>query len=131
MEILREKRSLLARPEVDSQTTTTNTKTCLLRGEAAADGARLLLAEVGGLVLAPVVGAESLLLGLVVDGQHASDALAHELDLGELGGGATSDLGHVKLQLRNERACTGRRNTAAQPQKRKKKKTVHEFQLTM
>lgn len=70
------------------------------------------------------MGAESLLLGLVVDGQHAGDALAHELDLGELGGGTTGDLGHAKLKLENGRASEqkatwggrkeGRKETATQ-----------------
>ena len=69
----------------------------LLRSQPAADGAGLLGTKVSRLVLAPVVGAQSRLLRLVVHGQNASDALAHELDLGKLGGSTTSDLGHAKL----------------------------------
>ena len=73
-------------------------KTCLLLGETAADSAGLLRTEVGGLVLTPVVGAQSLLLGLVVHGKDAGNALAHELDLGELGSSTTGDLGDAELE---------------------------------
>ena len=59
----------------------------------------LLVAQVQRLVLlALVVLGEGLTLDLVHDGEHARDRLANNLDLRELGGGATSDLGDPELR---------------------------------
>ena len=53
-------------------------------GQAAADGAGLLLAEVDGLEVAAAVGLlEARALGLVVDREHAGDGLADDLQTKE------------------------------------------------
>ena len=67
-------------------------------GERAADGARLLVAERHRAVLVAGGGlAELGLGGRVKHGQHARDVLAHDADLGELGGGAAGHLRDAKL----------------------------------
>ena len=65
----------------------------LRRLEGPADGSSLLWAEVQGhVLLALVLLARLCLLLLVVHGQDAGDRLAHDLDLGKLGGGAAGNL---------------------------------------
>jgi hypothetical protein len=76
----------------------------LVLGESSADGAGLLGSEVEGKVLLALVEEPQLsaLVG-VDDGEDLGDALANVMNAGELGGGATGDLGSPERdQLRLE-----------------------------
>ncbi|GMT05233.1 hypothetical protein PENTCL1PPCAC_27407, partial [Pristionchus entomophagus] len=69
----------------------------LVGGEGATHSTGLLVPDVGGKVLLSLKElSQLLLLGLVDDGQNASDVLADDSDLGELGSGSTSDLGDLE-----------------------------------
>jgi len=68
----------------------------LVLGESAADGAGLLRPQVQGQVLLALVGcAEGVPLVLRDHGECGGDRLPHNLDLGELVGGSSGDLGHT------------------------------------
>jgi len=70
----------------------------LLGGELSPESARLLAADVKGLVHLVGEGlAHGLLLVLVDHSQDTCDRFANNLDLGELGRGTTGDLSHAEL----------------------------------